>query len=69
MSVPMMPALPIRRTIYAGNYDNRYAHAFFSNPTTFAYGLPLVWAPAAMVVATLSLWMPHKRSRVVRMFC
>ena len=43
-------------------------YAFFTNPANFSYDLSLAWAPAAMVVAAVSLWMLHKRSRVVRIF-
>lgn len=41
-------------------------YAFFTNPANFAYDLSLLWTPCAMVVASLSLWLLHKKARAAR---
>lgn len=41
-------------------------YAFFTNPADFAYDISLIWAPWAMVVASLCLWLIHKRARFAR---
>ncbi len=43
-------------------------YAFFTNPTDFNYDLSLLWAPLAMAVAALSLWLLRRRARFARPF-
>lgn len=41
-------------------------YAFFTNPADFAYDLSLIWAPWAMVVAALLLWLLYRKAHFAR---